>query len=318
MSQFTGKSGFELKTFILFYFLNSFYFLQPLQCPQGSVRRQSTFYFSTFCFSFWASPPYPWWLEGPFKSIGFIEVIFISHWLNCNLWNKSTGLQIFHFSFLLRKTYTDSINMQPETMIAWLSEGKDLKSHLVCPFYFRGRQREVKKRHVICLKFHILRAADPPRSPSRENHFSSQRAGWMNRSIWVRNAKRGLLWRLHGKESVCQCRKYGFDPWSGKIPHATEQLSSYTTTIELELWSPGTTATEAHVPRACALQQEKPLQREAPTLQLESSPYSPQLEKSLHSNEDPTQSIIKLRNAKKKQPTTAKLMRQHRSPPIQE
>ena len=116
MSQFTGKSGFELKTFILFYFLNSFYFLQPLQCPQDSVRRQSTFYFSTFCFSFWASPPYPWWLEGPFKSIGFIEVIFISHWLNCNLWNKSTGLQIFHFSFLLRKTYTDSINMQPETM----------------------------------------------------------------------------------------------------------------------------------------------------------------------------------------------------------
>ena len=38
----------------------------------------------------------------------------------------------------------------------------------------------------------------------------------------------------------------GLDPWSGKIPHASEQLSLCTTT------------TEARVPRACALQQEKP------------------------------------------------------------
>ena len=40
-----------------------------------------------------------------------------------------------------------------------------------------------------------------------------------------------------------------------KIPHATEQLS------------PGTTTDEAHVPRACALEQEKPLQGEAHTMQ---------------------------------------------------
>ena len=40
----------------------------------------------------------------------------------------------------------------------------------------------------------------------------------------------------------CQCRRHGFDPWSGKIPHAAEQLS------------PCTTATEALVPRA----REKP------------------------------------------------------------
>ena len=35
----------------------------------------------------------------------------------------------------------------------------------------------------------------------------------------------GLPWWLSGKESACQCRRYGFDPWSGKIPHATEQLN---------------------------------------------------------------------------------------------
>ena len=42
-------------------------------------------------------------------------------------------------------------------------------------------------------------------------------------------------------------------------------------------------------PRICAPQQKKPLQWEACTLQLESSPPSLQLEKSLHSNRDPAQ-----------------------------
>ena len=42
----------------------------------------------------------------------------------------------------------------------------------------------------------------------------------------------GLPWWLSGKESICQFRRQGFDPWSGKIPHATEQLSPWVTTIE--------------------------------------------------------------------------------------
>ena len=31
-------------------------------------------------------------------------------------------------------------------------------------------------------------------------------------------SKWGLPWWLSGKESVCQCRRCGFDPWVGKIP----------------------------------------------------------------------------------------------------
>ena len=27
----------------------------------------------------------------------------------------------------------------------------------------------------------------------------------------------GLLWWLSGKESACQCRRHGLDPWVGKI-----------------------------------------------------------------------------------------------------
>ena len=42
----------------------------------------------------------------------------------------------------------------------------------------------------------------------------------------------GLPWWRSGWESACQCRGHGFEPWSGKIPHATEQLSLCTTTTE--------------------------------------------------------------------------------------
>ena len=39
----------------------------------------------------------------------------------------------------------------------------------------------------------------------------------------LENAFVGLSWRLRGKGSACQCRRHGFDPWSGKIPpHAAD------------------------------------------------------------------------------------------------
>ena len=55
----------------------------------------------------------------------------------------------------------------------------------------------------------------------------------------------GLPWWCR-EESACQCRGHGFEPWSGTVPHATEQLS------------PCATTPEAHVPRARAPQQKKP------------------------------------------------------------
>ena len=70
----------------------------------------------------------------------------------------------------------------------------------------------------------------------------------------------GLPWWLSGKESTCQCRRYGFHSWSGKIPHTLEQLSLCATTTEPVLQSLGATLTEARALRAHAPQQEKPLQ----------------------------------------------------------
>ena len=43
--------------------------------------------------------------------------------------------------------------------------------------------------------------------------------GTCNRKI------RGLPWWLSGQESACQRRRHEFNPWSGNIPHAADQLS---------------------------------------------------------------------------------------------
>ena len=42
----------------------------------------------------------------------------------------------------------------------------------------------------------------------------------------------GLPWWRSGWESACQCRGHGFEPWSGRIPHAAEQLGPCATTTE--------------------------------------------------------------------------------------
>ena len=60
----------------------------------------------------------------------------------------------------------------------------------------------------------------------------------------------GLLCWLSGKESICQCRRYGFDPWVGRIPYTAEELSLCATASEPVLWSPGATRTEARMPGA--------------------------------------------------------------------
>ena len=51
---------------------------------------------------------------------------------------------------------------------------------------------------------------------------------------WLSNQKtlHGLPWWRSGWGSACQCRGHGFETWSGKIPHATEQLGPWATTTE--------------------------------------------------------------------------------------
>ena len=53
-----------------------------------------------------------------------------------------------------------------------------------------------------------------------------------NRPPDLENKLMGLPWWHSGWESACQCRGHGFEPWSGKIPHATEQLGPWATIAE--------------------------------------------------------------------------------------
>ena len=82
----------------------------------------------------------------------------------------------------------------------------------------------------------------------------------------------GLLWWPSGWESACQCRGRGFEPWSGRIPHAVKRPSPCTTTTEPVLWSPWATTAEAHVPRAHPPREEKPPQWETHAPQLRVAP----------------------------------------------
>ena len=98
---------------------------------------------------------------------------------------------------------------------------------------------------------------------------------WVSWSLLRKNLKElrqfaGPPRCLSGKESVCQCKRLEFDPWSGKIPRAMEQLSPCATTTEPGLHNCG----------------------ENPGTAMKSGPYSPQLEKSPHSNRDPAQPKI--------------------------
>ena len=52
-------------------------------------------------------------------------------------------------------------------------------------------------------------------------------------SQWWLSGKESICQKqTNKKESICQCRRCKFDPWSGKIAHAWEQLSLCATTIE--------------------------------------------------------------------------------------
>ena len=48
----------------------------------------------------------------------------------------------------------------------------------------------------------------------------------------IKRQGRGLPWWFSDKQSACQGRRHRFHPWSGKIPHAMEQLSPCTIAIE--------------------------------------------------------------------------------------
>ena len=109
-----------------------------------------------------------------------------------------------------------------------------------------------------------------------------------------------LPWLLTNKESTCQYRRHEFDPWSGKIPHVTEQLSPCAMTTNplcalepqsLNYWSP-------HILEPTLHNKRKPPQWEACAPRLESSPHLLQLEKACAQHQRPSAAKNKQINLK--------------------
>ena len=63
---------------------------------------------------------------------------------------------------------------------------------------------------------------------SSEQDLSSQHRAY----LLAKSQLPALPWGLSGKESACQCRRHGLEPWSGRIPHAMGQISPWATTTE--------------------------------------------------------------------------------------
>ena len=105
----------------------------------------------------------------------------------------------------------------------------------------------------------------------------------------------GLPWWLSGKESACQCKRCGFDPWPGQIPRATEQLSPCPTSTEPRPRSPETATTEptclnfwsSHACSPCSGTRGTTMR--GPHTVTRVTPAHCNCRKSPHSNKDPAQ-----------------------------
>ena len=107
----------------------------------------------------------------------------------------------------------------------------------------------------------------------------------------------GLPWWRSGWESTCQCRGHGFEPWSGKIPHATEQLGPWATTTEPARLEPVLCNKRGR-------DSERPAHRDEEWPPLAATGESPCTEtKTQHSQKKPKINKIKnfFKNAKKKE-----------------
>ena len=76
-------------------------------------------------------------------------------------------------------------------------------------------------------------------------------------------------WWLSGEESAFQCRRHGFNPWSGKISHAVEQLSPCTTTAEPVLQSLRATTSKPMFHHFRSLHAQEPVLRNKRSLRNE-------------------------------------------------
>ena len=123
-----------------------------------------------------------------------------------------------------------------------------------------------------------------PRGSARCHGQGLYRADF-GKSHW--NLNWGLPRWHSGWESACQCRGHRLEPWSGKIPHAAEQLGPWATTTEPVHLEPVLPTREAAIVRG-------------PHTAMKSGPRLPQLGKALTQKRRPNTAKKKPKNKKQK------------------
>ena len=104
------------------------------------------------------------------------------------------------------------------------------------------------------------------------------------------------------KNPPCKARGHRFDPCSGKIPHAMEQLSPWAPTAESALQSPRATSPEPCTPWSlCSATREATAMRRPSTATQEEPSLAETRAKPMCSSEDPAQPKTNLKKGKANQ-----------------
>ena len=137
--------------------------------------------------------------------------------------------------------------------------------------YFSRKKKSHQKWQEMPLNVYALSVSG--------RHSFDQRV-FMGKYMCIKVTVCGLPWWRSGWESACQCGGHGFEPWSGKIPHATEQLGRWATITEPARLEP-------------VLRNERGHDNEARATAMKSGPHLPQLERALARKRGPNTAISK-------------------------
>ena len=125
---------------------------------------------------------------------------------------------------------------------------------------------EIRQRKTNTMWSHMWNLKNQPNKTNENNQWLFK---WKFKNMTYR-----LPWWLSGKESTCQCRRHGFNPWSGKIPHAVEKLTPCITTEPTccNSWSPRTLGPVFHNRRCSAMRNPHTARGAAPSCTTKEKP----------------------------------------------
>ena len=165
-------------------------------------------------------PSWVWLFETPW-TIQSVEFSWSEYWSG---YPFSRGSSPENMSICYRRDVIIDLRGTDGPLNTWCKHNGGINGLCLIPFIKKLLPHRLKNKPGIllleCWHKELWRHAS-----QRNNH------NWQD----FKNHCLGLPRWFSGKEFTCQCRRHGFDLWSGMIPYAMGQLSPCTITIELVL-----------------------------------------------------------------------------------